>query len=153
VPHPNVADIIQSHPDSMSCDVRVGILTSSPGAPGNSALAYLSTVTVAPVTSPALQRVRENSNFVDVVEQESEVCSREAAKECSPRRKPWGKVGNRYAPTGRKKTSHAHTSALGKAQKAIQVPEGRPTIARRFSAGNNLHNAVTVSQQSISTTA
>jgi len=41
------------------------------------------------------------------LEQRSD-CSREAAKDCSPRRKPWELcVGDILAPEGRKKTSHS----------------------------------------------
>src|SRR5579864_55544 len=42
---------------------------------------------------------------------ETWVCSREAAQECSPRGKPWGKVGKGQAPAGRQTRSYAHTSS------------------------------------------
>jgi hypothetical protein len=38
--------------------------------------------------------------------------SREAALECSPRRKPWVQVGNEQAPKGRKTSSHEYAEAL-----------------------------------------
>src|SRR5882672_1202826 len=41
-----------------------------------------------------------------VVSERSSGASRKAAQECSPGRKPLGKVGNERAPAGRKNSSH-----------------------------------------------
>ena len=58
-----------------------------------------------------LQRLRENAMFNDTVERMAAPLSREAATECSPRRKPWEQWETEKAPAGRKISSHAHSSA------------------------------------------
>ncbi len=55
--------------------------------------------------------MRENQKFSEAVEPLVSSRSREAAKECSPRRKAWvADIERKQAPKGRKIRSHAHSS-------------------------------------------